>query len=87
MLAIVFYDQISIIGFCFYPSVKMMGRYSEEPPLTFKTDETYVQSNIQCQKLNPQCEINKHVVAFRYQFYRFILDVYQFSKNCACVAK
>jgi hypothetical protein len=68
----------------------MMGRYSEELASYFKEMKTYVQCNIQGQKLNPLCEINKHIFVFTYQLYIFILVVYnehQFSNNRAFVAK
>jgi hypothetical protein len=61
----------------------MMGRYSEEPASHLK--------EIQGQKLDPRCEIHKHIFVFTYQLYRFILvlynDVDQFSNNRAFVAK
>jgi hypothetical protein len=36
----------------------------------------YVQCNIQGQKLDPRCEINKHIFVFTKQLYIFILVVY-----------
>jgi hypothetical protein len=39
----------------------MMGRYSEELPSHFLEMKTYVQCNIQVQKLDPRYEINKHI--------------------------
>jgi hypothetical protein len=68
----------------------MMGRYLEELASHFKEMKTYVQCNIQGQKLDPRCEINKHIFVFTNQLYKFILvynDVHQFSINCAFVAK
>jgi hypothetical protein len=60
-----------------------MGRYSEEHRLAFYS----VQCNIQGQKLNPRCEINKYID----QLDRFILveynDVYDFPNKRAFVAK
>jgi hypothetical protein len=69
----------------------MMGRYSEEFASHFKEMITYVQCNIQGQKLDVRCEINKHIFVFAYQPYIFILvaynDVHQFFNNRAFVAK
>jgi hypothetical protein len=60
----------------------MMVRYSDEPYFTFQEGE---------QKLDQRCEINKHIVVFTYQLYRFVLGIYndmhKFSNNRACVAK
>ena len=68
-----------------------MGRYSEELASHFKEMKTYVQCNIQGQKLDPRCEINKHIFVFTYQLYIFILVAYnnvqQFSNNRALVEK
>jgi hypothetical protein len=74
ILAINFKGQISIIGFQI--SVQMMGRYSEELTSQFREMKTYVQCNIQGQKLAPGCKINKHIILFIHQSYRFTLDVY-----------
>jgi hypothetical protein len=64
----------------------MMGPYSEALASHFKGMKTYIQCNIQGQKLDPRCEINKHI-----QLYIFIFvvynDVHQFSNNRAFVAK
>jgi hypothetical protein len=71
----------------------MMGRYSEELASHFKEMKTYVHCNIQGQKLDPRCEINKHIFVFTYQLYIFILelvvynDVHQSSNNRGFVAK
>jgi ABC-type transporter lipoprotein component MlaA len=69
----------------------MMGRYSEELALHFKEMKTYVKCNMQGQKLDPWCEINKHIFVFTNQLYIIILvvynDVHQFSNNRAFVAK
>jgi hypothetical protein len=71
----------------------MMGRYSDELASHFKEMKTYVQCNIpvQGQKLDPRCEINKHIFVFTYQLYIFILvvynDVHQFSNIRAFVTK
>jgi hypothetical protein len=54
----------------------MMGRYSEALAFHFKEMKTYVQCNIHGKKIAPRCEINNHIVLFRYQSYRFTLDVY-----------
>jgi hypothetical protein len=54
----------------------MMRRYSEELASHFKEMKTYVQCNMQGQKLAPRCEINKHISLFTHQYYRFTLDVY-----------
>jgi hypothetical protein len=68
----------------------MMGRYSEELASHFKEMKTYVQCNIQGQKLDQRCEINKYIFVFT-KLYIFILvaynDVHQFSNNRAFVAK
>jgi hypothetical protein len=72
-------------------NTSVMGRYSEErPPASHFTEmKTYVQCNIQGQKLDSRCEINKFI--FTYQLYRFILivynDVHHFFNNRAFVAK
>jgi hypothetical protein len=69
----------------------MMGRYLEKLASHFKEMKTYVQCNIQGQKLDPRCEIKKHILVFTYQLYIFIHvvynDVHQFSNNRAFVAK
>ena len=44
-----------------------MGRYSDEAQSHashFAEMKTYVQCNIQGQKLDPRCEINKHIFIF-----------------------
>jgi hypothetical protein len=60
----------------------MMGRYSEELASHFKEMKTYIQCNVQGQKLAPRCEI---------QSYKFTLDVYNHAAsifhNRAFVAK
>jgi hypothetical protein len=54
-------------------------------------DENIHSGTKQGQKLDPRCEINKHIFVFTYQLYIFILVVYndvrQFSNNRAFVAK
>jgi hypothetical protein len=69
----------------------MIGVTRKSLALLFKEMKTYVQCNMQEQKLDPRCEINKHIAVFTYQLYRFTLDIYndvhQFSINHACVAK
>jgi hypothetical protein len=47
----------------------MMGRYLEELASQFQEMKTYVQCNVQGQKLHPRCEINKHTFVFTYQLY------------------
>jgi hypothetical protein len=42
----------------------MMGRHSEELRFTFKEMKTDDQCKKQVQKLDPQFEINKHIVVF-----------------------
>jgi hypothetical protein len=68
----------------------MMGRYSEEPHFAFYRDEN-IRSMQQGQKLDPRCEINKHIFVFTYQLYKFMLvvyiDMHYFSNNRAFVAK
>jgi hypothetical protein len=69
----------------------MMGRYLEKLASHSKEMKTYVQGNIQGHKLDPRCEINKHIFVFTYLLYLFILvvydDVHHFSNNRAFVAK
>jgi hypothetical protein len=78
ILAIIFYDQISIIGFL-SPKIesvlKWWGVTQKSLALLFKAMKTYDQCNIQGQKLDPRFEINKHIVVFTYQLSRFTLDV------------
>jgi hypothetical protein len=50
-----------------------MGRYSEELALHFKEMKTYVQCNVQGQKLDPRCKINKHIFVFTFQHYILII--------------
>jgi hypothetical protein len=68
-----------------------MGHYSEELASHFKEMKTYVHCNIQGQKLDPRCEINKQIFVYTNQLYIFIIVVYnevlQFSNNRAFVAK
>jgi hypothetical protein len=69
----------------------MMGRYSEELASHFQKMKAYVQCNMKGQKIDPRCEINKHIFVFTYQLYIFIVvvynDVHQFSNHRAFVAK
>jgi hypothetical protein len=51
----------------------MIGRYSEKLVSHFKEMKTYVQCHIQGQKLDPRCEIDKHIFDFTYQLYIFIM--------------
>jgi hypothetical protein len=70
----------------------MMGCYSEETRFAFQRNENIMFYAIyKGEKLDSRYEINTHIVVFTYQFYRFILDVYndvhQFSNNRAFVVK
>jgi hypothetical protein len=95
ILAINFKDQISTIGF---PSrkiksvLKWWGVTQKSLVLHLTEMKIYVQCNIQGQKLDLRCEINKHIFVFTHQLYRFILvvnnvDLYHFSNNHTFVAK
>jgi hypothetical protein len=82
-LAINFKDQISIKGFL---SRKKDQCSNDGALLEIKEMKTYVQCNIQRQKLDPRCEI----FVFTYQLYIFILVVYnvhKFFNNSVFVAK
>jgi hypothetical protein len=94
ILAIIFYVKISVI--CFLPRKKNLvfkwwGITRKSLASLFKEMKTYVQCNIQWQKLHPWSEINKHILVFTYQLFRIVLDVYndvhQSSNNSAYVAK
>jgi hypothetical protein len=71
--------------------LKCWGVTRKSLALHFTEMKTHAQCNIQGQKLDPRCEINKHIFAFTYQLYRFILvvynDVHNFSNNRVFVAK
>jgi hypothetical protein len=89
-----FYDQISIFGFLsrkIKSVLKWWGITRKSLASHFTEMNTYVQCNIQGQKLDPWCEINKHIFVFTYQLYKFMLvvynDVHHFSNNRAFVAK
>jgi hypothetical protein len=93
-LAINLQDQISPIGFLsrkIRPVLKWWGITRKSLASHFTEMKTYVQCNIQGQKLDPRCEINKQIFVFTYQLYKFMLvvyiDVHHFSNNRAFVAK
>jgi hypothetical protein len=96
IFAINFSDQISIIGFLsrkIKSVLKWWGVTCTRKSLAshFTEMKAYVQCNIQGQKLDPRCEINKHIFVFTYQLYKFMLVVYNyvhhFANNRAFVAK
>jgi hypothetical protein len=81
---------ILVIGFLFRKGVTWKSLTSH-----FTEMKTYVQYNIQGQKLDPRYEINMHIFVFTNKFYIFILAVYNdvhlsfflFFNNRAFVAK
>jgi hypothetical protein len=90
ILAIVVFDKISIIGFLsrkIKSVLKWWGITWKSFGSLFKEAKAYVQCNIRGQKLDPRCEINKHIVQY---FYISTIQIYYqciyFPTN-VCIAK